>query len=426
MHVVIIGGGASGVLAAAQFARTGAQVTILDPAETLGQGVAYGTHDPAHLLNVAAGNMSAFADQPTHLLDWLGRTGLEGAVTPGTFIRRRSYGTYLAAIAGDLANLRHLRDLCVDLAEEAGGVTLRLASGQSLAADRVVLATGNDTKPTVPDLPAVQAWSGDALEGLAMDAPVLILGTGLTMVDMVLSLDGRGHRGPILAVSRRGLLPLPHATPPRRPVEAEAVPFGAPISALLAWLRRRAATMVAEGADWRSAIDALRPHTTRLWQAMTPDQRRRFLRHARAPWDIHRHRMPPAVHDRLTARQAEGRLTVLADRLTRAERHAGGITVWLGRESQPREMARIIDCTGLADDPRRTTNPLLATLLARGAARIDPIGLGFDFAPDGALIDATGRPSPRIHAIGPVTRAAFWEMVAIPDIRVMARALAEK
>jgi uncharacterized NAD(P)/FAD-binding protein YdhS len=200
-----------------------------------------------------------------------------------------------------------------------------------------------------------------------------MLGSGLTMVDVVLSLDGQGHRGPITALSRRGLLPLPHAKPIPRPAAAEVVPFGAPISELTAWLRRLAASMATEGADWRSAVDALRPHTSALWQAMSLGQRRRFLRHAKPYWDIHRHRMAPEITERLRALVTEGRLQIVAGRVIATERNERGVALHfrrLGRAgTEIRQVARVVDCTGLADDPLRSTNPLIAALLASGAAR---------------------------------------------------------
>ena len=250
------------------------------------------------------------------------------------------------------------------------------------------------------------------------------------MVDMMLSLDRRGHRGKVTALSSRGLLSLPHRPVKPFPVAAEEVPFGAELSELSAWLRYLARKMTSEGGDWRSAIDALRPHTQHLWRSMSLVQRQRFLRHARAYWDVHRHRMAPEVETQVAALRAAGRLEIIAGRIVRAKQGEKGIDVEIARRGRGqieiRKFARLIDCTGLADDPRRSANPLIRALLARGVARTDPLGIGLYINEDYALIDASSQRSKRVRAIGPLARAAFWECIAIPDIRLQCRDLSER
>jgi uncharacterized NAD(P)/FAD-binding protein YdhS len=245
---------------------------------------------------------------------------------------------------------------------------------------------------------------------------------------MALALDRQGHRGPITVVSRRGLLPTAHRLTAPRTVSSREIPFGAAISALLAWLRGLAARMGAEGADWRSAIDGVRPYTQRLWRSMTIEQKRRFLRHARAYWDVHRHRMAPEIERAILGMRSTGRLTLIAGRI-RSVRACGGAVEALieqrGGGVETRRFARAIDCTGLPEDPARSENPLIRALISRGAARLDLLGVGLDVAPNYALIDAKGRPSPRVQVIGPLARAAFWECIAIPDIRGQCEDVAE-
>jgi uncharacterized NAD(P)/FAD-binding protein YdhS len=439
MRIAIIGGGATGVGLAAHLARAlparAAEILVVEPNEILGRGLAYSTDDPRHLLNVRVGNMSVFADQPEHLLRWLERFGAPYGVassTPFSFISRGAYGAYVADLARGLLSsgaIRHIRARCVDLVEVDDSATLRLDTGCELAVDRVALATGNDAKPVLAGLPAEQPWTEAAFVGVDAFDPVLIVGTGLTMIDMALSLDRRGHRGNIVALSRRGLLNSAHRPVAPRSLAAEAVPFGAELSALTAWLRDLAERMEREGLDWRSAVDVLRPHTPRLWRSMSLEQKRRFLRHARPYWDVHRHRMAPEVERRIAALRAAGRLEIVAGRLVGAERRADGIVVRIVRRDrrgeEVRRFARVVDCTGLADDPLRSPNPLIGALLRRGAARLDPLGIGLDVAESYALIDAAGRSSPCVSAVGPLARAAFWESVAIPDIRLQCRDLAE-
>jgi uncharacterized NAD(P)/FAD-binding protein YdhS len=439
VRIAIIGGGATGALAAVHLARRfdagQAEVVLVEPRRDIGRGLAYSTRDPRHLLNVRVGNMSAFADQPDHLLAWLREQGTRSGVdclTEFCFIPRSTYGDYISDLVGRaLASgaVRCMHDTCIDAVESADGVALHLASGRAIVADRVVLATGFGAKPALYDLPAAQAWTDGSLDGLPGDAPILILGAGLTMVDMAVSLDRRGHRGPITVVSRRGLLSSAHRPVASRQLSADAVPFGAEISELLAWLRGLAARMSADGADWRSAVDALRPHAQQLWRSMSGEQKRRFLRHARVYWDVHRHRMAPEIEQHMVRLRSSGRLTIVAGRALSAVQRADGVHVQIARRGvnaiEDRRCARVIDCTGQPDDPRRSGNPLIRALLASGTARIDPLGIGLDVAEDYALIDSSGRPSRHIRVIGPLARAAFWECIAIPDIRLQCEEIAD-
>lgn len=438
MRLAIVGGGATGILAAAhlaqRFAGETVDMVVIDPdeSETLGRGLAYKTDDPRHLLNVRVANMSAFADRPDHLYDWLQARRGADCPSPFSFISRAVYGDYIADLARQTlaeGRARRVRALCLDLEERDDHVRLRLSSGEALDAEVVILATGHDAKPTLAGLPAEPPWSAGTFAGLAADVPILIVGSGLTMVDMALSLDRRGQRGPITVVSRRGLLPSAHRQTSPRGFPAGVIPFGAELSALLAWLRSQAARFAAEGADWRAAIDALRPHTQRLWRAMSADQRRRFLRHARVYWDVHRHRMAPEIEAALRPLIESGRLNIVAGRVVGARSDGADIEVDILRRgagaAETRRFARIIDCSGLAEEPLKCANPLLRALLARGAARPDVLGVGFDVAADFGLVGADGRVSQRVKALGPLARAAFWECIAIPDIRDQCAQLAE-
>jgi uncharacterized NAD(P)/FAD-binding protein YdhS len=436
MRIAIVGGGATGALAAAHLARRARESTdivVIEPAERLGRGLAYSTDDPRHLLNVRASNMSAFGDDAAHFLNWL-RGRNDGALAePFSFVSRKVYGDYVSDVADEAlqsGRIKHLRDVCVGASEGPSFALLRLASGATLGADRVVLATGHDGKPTIAGVAAQQPWDPESLNGLSRDAPLLIVGAGLTMVDMALSLDRRGYKGLITAVSRRGLLPSAHRQVAPRTLAGGDTPFGAELSSLLRWLRNFAGECAAGGGDWRSAIDALRPHTQRLWRAMTPEQRGRFLRHARAYWDVHRHRMAPEVEKRLGALRRSGRLRVVAGRVLYATDLGDRIsaTLRLRGSSEPTtiDVARVIDCTGMSDAPVQPRNRLICSLLDSGLARLDPLGIGLDVAQDFSLVDVKGAPSPRIKVVGPLARAAFWECVAIPDIRLQAQELAER
>jgi uncharacterized NAD(P)/FAD-binding protein YdhS len=435
VRIAVIGGGASGVLAAANLARaTGghAEIVLIERGGDMGRGLAYSTRQPDHLLNVRASNMSAFADDPDHFFRWLlvrgSEFGLEG-VTPACFAPRMIYGEYVRDLLNERTAqaVRCVMDECVAVEESGRGVRVRLRSHGALDVDLAILATGHDVRATpVGGVEARDAWDKDGLETIGRDEAILIVGTGLTMVDVVLSLHRRGHRGPITAVSRRGLAPTTHGPCAPRAISRAC----APVSQLMVWLRNGARFAQAEGGDWRGAVDALRPHTRVLWQTMTLEQRQRFLRHARPWWDVHRHRMAPAVSQVVERLRSDGRLEILAGRIESATRSEGAIQVAVRRRgaatAETLSVSHIIGATGSPDGPRRSRDPLTRDLLQSGAARADPLGISLDVTDAGALIDAAGHASTRIFAIGPPSRAAFWEMIAIPDIRDQCAGLARR
>ena len=299
-------------------------------------------------------------------------------------------------------------------------VVVTLADGTHLPGDFAILATGHDASTTASGCYA-DPWSAPCAAGMTEEAPVLILGTGLTMVDYVLSLLLEAHRGPIIAISRRGLLPKAHRRVSPAPIAVADVPFGAEFSRLFRWFRDLVASHAEHGGDWRSVVDGLRPHTQRLWRELSLPSKRRFLEHARAWWDVHRHRMAPEVESRIAAAISSGRLTVIAAKLAAVEQDTAGACVRYRRRGQSNvasmHVARIVDCTGIIKNPMQTANRLLVSLFDQGLARTDPVGIGIEVSPDCAIVDRHGTPSRRLFAVGPLTRAAFWEIIAVPDIR---------
>ncbi|MCC5974637.1 MAG: FAD/NAD(P)-binding protein [Rubellimicrobium sp.] len=435
-RVVVVGGGASGVLMALHLLRESdsQRVILIERTGVTGCGVAYGTRDPAHLLNTRVSNMAAFGDDPDHFLRWL-RATTDPEACPFSFVSRALYGRYLAetlANAPGRERLTCLRAEAVSIVRGASGVTVQCADGQSLLADSVVLATGH--KLPRPDAGAALSQPWGASDDIDPDGDILLVGTGLTMVDQVLSLLDSGHRGRIEAVSRRGLLPQPHADAAPASIAVEEVPFGAPMSRLLRWLRDRVAQEQACGVDWRSVVDGLRPHVQALWQALDPGARARFLRHAVTRWEVHRHRMPPASADRLNRAMQSGRLVIRRAAFVGAERVSG--TEVLARirsrddgSEEIRNFRRVIDCRGIRRDPGEHAGPMVHDLLASGQARLDPLRLGIEVDADCRVIRADGLPHAGLFAIGPVSRAAFWEITAVPDIRaqvaILSRSMAK-
>ncbi|HYD66983.1 FAD/NAD(P)-binding protein [Azospirillum sp.] len=453
-RIAIVGAGFTGSMLAAHLLRRCEQPTtihLIERSGAPGPGLAYSTPNGAHVLNVRAYNMSAYPDDPRHFLRWLWARNSDSPVPPSghAFVSRAVYGAYIRdvlaqaqAAAPPHVAVRTLRAEAVDVVEEGDGVRLRLDGGPMLPADRAVLCLGNFPPPpprVAADPQAAAAvfassryigdpWDHAAVAAVPPDEAVLVLGTGLTMVDVVLSLLDQGHRGAILAVSRRGLLPTVHEE--TRPYKSFLCPQVMPRTVLdvLIALKADARRAQAAGFDWRAAFDALRPHHHRIWEHLPEEERRRFLRHARPFWEVHRHRLAPEVAARIAAARASGQLSVRAGRLHGLSPDGDGVAAAIaerGGAIDARRVGRVINATGSECDYARIRHPLVQALLRRGLARPDPLRLGLDVTADGALIGASGRPSDRLFALGPASRAPFWEMTAVPELRTQCAGAAE-
>ncbi|KHJ54875.1 hypothetical protein LA66_09955 [Aureimonas altamirensis] len=436
-RILIVGGGASGVILAAHLLKCGPDtlnVALVERRPSFGAGIAYSTDEPDHLLNTRASGMSAYPDDADHFWRWL-TTGnrAEGidCSDPFCFVPRRLYRAYLEDILGAAkGRLQLIEGECVSLSELRGGVAVTLQDGRTELADRVVLATGHAEPRPEPGSGVVGPWLALSELGLAENDDVAIIGTGLSMVDNVAQLRRSGHRGRITAVSRRGLLPhvhTRHSTPFL--LDAADIPFGTSPTYLLRWLRQAAAWHAGRGGDWRDLIDAVRPHTQTLWQSMSLEARARFLRHARTFWEVHRHRMAPQAAQALQQAMDDGQLHIVAGRVVDWQSQEGQTRLTVrkrGGEQMSVDVRRVIDCTGILRDPMSGGNTLAAELVRAGLARLDPLRIGIETDETGAVLDAEGRASGRLFGVGPVTRALFWEVTAIPDIRVQCAALAAR
>lgn len=437
--VAVIGAGFSGVMTALHLLRQPRpiKVILIERRSPIGLGAAYATDDPAHRLNVRAGNMSAWPDRPDDFVAWLKTNDLD--VGQGGFATRGDYGRYLQGLLASLAagpeaagRLLITPDEITAIEPAGDGWTLTCGMGRTIGADAVVLALGNPP-PRAPEAvtPKLEAsgayiadpWRWDTAGLPDGQGPILLLGSGLTMVDAALSLDRLAPGRPLIALSRRGLTPREHQGAPPSPLPC---PPSGPLSPMetLAWLRVEAMRH-----GWRTAIDAVRPATQDLWRGWSLKQRAAFLRHARAFWDVHRHRLSPEVAEQLARMRAAGGLRVLAGKLERANVLEGGRVGMVWRPRGERDAWRLeadlmVNCTGPSTDVERSTEPLIAALAASGLIRADPLRLGLDIDAEHRVIRAGGLPQATLFAVGPITRGALWEINAVPDIRVQAAQMA--
>jgi len=390
----------------------------------MGRGVAYSTTEVAHLLNVRAEGMSAWAGEPGHFAR---RFETEGGNARG-FAQRRFFARYLGEMLAEA-----VASGCVELAErtalsaarDEAGWRVGFDDGSMVDAELLVLAVGNQEPEGLGAFAGVGArfvgnpWGDNARAAVgelaATGGAALIVGTGLTMVDLVLSLNAAGHQGRIVALSRRGLIPRAHADFDPAPVEERELPHG--LTAMFRWLRRRSTEV-----GWRAAIDSLRPYSHSLWQGMTHDEQLRFLRHARPWWDVHRHRIAPEVAGIVAGMVGASQLEVVAARILSAREVSEGVEVGYRRrggvQSRTETFAYVFNCTGPLHSITRSKDPLLRGLLGAGGARPDHLGIGLEVSDD-------CRAGPGLWALGPLTKGRYWEIIAVPDIRDQAAAVAD-
>jgi uncharacterized NAD(P)/FAD-binding protein YdhS len=446
--VAIIGGGFSGAILAAQLLRhsdPSFSVAVVEKTSSVGRGLAYGIECPSLLLNVRARNMSAFPDEPHHFLRWA-QSNYDPATGPGSFLPRAVYGHYVQAVLNQAAQsagkprLEWIRDEAHALSAAPDGATeINLRGGRRLLANQVVLALGN-APPRDPLASWGKSsryfrdpWSADAFEGVDGLGSILLVGSGLTSVDVAVQLRIRGFRGKIHIVSRHGLLPQPHkATDACPPFWNESSPKST--RGLLSLVRKQVRQAEQEGIEWQSVFDSLRPLVARIWQSLPDPERRRFLRHVRPYWEVHRHRAAPQIAQSIAAQISAGQIEVHAGRIIDysetdyAEDDHGVKVTYRDRESgtvNSLQVDRVINCTGPESDCRRLENPLMSALLAGGLTRPDPLFLGLDVSPEGALIGRDGTASQTLYTVGPARKGSLWESTAVPELREQIHRLAQ-
>lgn len=438
--VAVIGSGFSAValsLNLVELLPPTASVSLIGPSEGLGKGVAYAATADCHLLNVPAGRMSLFPDQPDHFVEWLVEEGHGRCDT--AFVPRSLYGRYvrhnLDAALKRTANRAALSLMDAEAlradASHDGGLLFTLSNGTRISAAFSALCTGagtsrlplpetqiaDDVRPFVVHNPWQEDWTGR----LPTDGDVLFVGTGLTMVDQCLLIKRHGFRGTIHAASRHGLMPQSHLAHRSEPLPAAVEPGQGELSAILGKLR----TAASSATDWRAVVDGLRPVTQALWKGLTPLQRRRFMRHAASFWNVHRHRMAPEVAAEIALLRDTGRLTLHRGRLAALRHDVGRITASIdGRTATTASVDMVVNCTGF-ERCTISASPLLANLAEQGIVEPDPNGIGIAVDDDSAVLGAGHGTRNRLYALGALTAGRHWEITAVPDIRAQAKAVAE-
>jgi uncharacterized NAD(P)/FAD-binding protein YdhS len=417
-RVLVVGGGAAGVVTTAALLRQAhldaadVDVTVVERSAVIGPGLAYGTTEPHHLLNNYAARMSALEDDPEHFVRWCRSRGM--AVAAETFVSRESYGLYLAGLLDELvvplgSRLTRLHDEVLDVTDAGTDYLVTTGSGAVLTADVVVLAVGNPP-PRRPrglqvddDRFAPDPWDPALLDRIGRDDRVLLVGTGLTTVDVCAQIASGRPRVRMTATSRHGLLPrrhLPDAPGPDRSFDHDV----RSLTSVLAEVRRR----LAAGSDWRSLVESVKAIGNDVWGSLSLEDKEQFTRHVSRYWEITRHRMAPAMAEIVDDLLATGRLRVVPT-----------------DEVDPATYDLVVNCTGPAPVSSIGWNPVVDSLAVKGMLWPGPFGLGVDVDADGALVDADGLCAHGMYAVGAARRGVEWEVAAVPDIRRQAVHLAQ-
>ncbi len=450
--VAIIGGGFSGTLTAVNLARLAKdplRIVMINHGYPLGRGVAYSTRRVEHLLNVAARNMSAFPDLPNHFVDWLGTrseyAGVAEAVLREQFVPRKIYGDYVQALLfwyGKGAAAPHVRidsiqAEALDVVPGAGSIAVVVEGQPTIAADKVVLATGN---PLPADLvlpegaiahPRYLASPWEITEAQLIDrhANVVLIGAGLTMIDLFLTLSALDWQGTIYAVSRTGLLPLPHFHGIAYADFPPADPTTLGLAGLASLMEEHCRRLRERGENPAIVVDKLRPFTQRVWQAFTVEEKARFCRDYRTRWNVTRHRIPQPIHERLTAALAAGKLRLVQGRIcgmsSSGERIQVAVATSSGSDRTNLEAGWVINCTGPRESYKASNSALYQNLFDRGLVQADELDMGIKAMPSFAVIDGGNYPSEFLFAVGPMLKGSLWETTAVPELRNQTLRVAE-
>ena len=454
LEIAIIGVGFSGMMTAVHLMRKASSpltLYLINDKYDFGKGPAYSTSSSKHILNVPAAKMSAFPDQPGHFLDWVHQLeayrDIDKDILGRVFMPRREYGRYLSEIWNAAVSAKRsdthiniIHERATDIVTEANKNIITLSSGTTISADYVVLATGNEpprnlpvSDPTLYDDPNYigDPWNDKAIQELDRDKDILIIGNGLTMVDTVISIMDHGFRGTIHSISPEGLAIMPHrytAIPYTHLTDEIRQPYR--LHELFTLVNKHIKVFRRAGISPEPVIDSLRPLTQKIWQELSLDDKRRFMRYLLPHWNKIRHRMPGHIYDSLTGLRLSGRFVVNKGRLLNITRNARGITAEIFRVNAQTpdllHVSRVINCIGPHTYVSHSLNPLLQKLVSRGTLQADPLHIGMHVTNRWTLIDAQGQELPTLYTLGGNLRGLLWETTAIPELRGQAEKLASE
>lgn len=449
--IAIIGGGFCGSLTLIQLAKQShipLNIILINKGNPHSKGIAYSTYNQKHVLNVPAAKMSAFPDDPDNFINWIkSKPEYKKFVNEDlndSFLPRVIYGHYLEELFNETINnlsgnvtVNLIDDEAVDIIPSETKTEIILKNNKSVKADKVVLALGN----FLPDNPNIKdnsfynsnkyfsnPWAKESVQGADKDESILIIGTGLTMVDNVLSLLEQGFTGKIYALSTNGYFPLSHKK--RKPYTAILEELHPPykMTELYRIFRKHIKYVLSNGITGEAVVDAVRPKTQEIWLSLSYEDKVKFMTHIRHLWGVARHRLPKEIFDQMQDLIKEGRLEIIGGRLRDLKEDDGKVNVIFKEKKtqQKREINvhRIINCTGPKTDLNKIDNPLIKNLLAKGFITTDEMKLGINALPDGTIIQRDHSISTQLFTLGSLLKGILWESTAVPELRMQAKYLA--
>ncbi|HNP49194.1 MAG TPA: FAD/NAD(P)-binding protein [Bacteroidia bacterium] len=452
LHVAIIGGGFCGVMTLVNLLKSAIKplhITLIHKDELMAKGVAYATYSNKHVLNVEARNMSAFPDQPDHFVKWCIQSGTCTQYTadelPFQYLSRNIYGQYLSEVYRDaLIHLPHHVNVyfthseATDMQQEGDHYRIFCRDGSSVLAHKVVIATGNH----LPGHNAMNGmdglssrlyfpnpWNEESVTGLDNQSPVCIIGTGLTMVDVVLGLHEKNFQNKIYALSPKGFNILAHRPhhPQREILDELAPPYE--LDKLFQLFRKFVHKAWQHGESGETVVDAVRSKTPEIWQSLELKDKQRFMSHVRHLWGVARHRLPGTIHTQIQQLIENGKLEIIAGRILDAYEENGLLTLKIRRRKEQQEeklhVARVINCTGPQTDITKFNSLLFQNLIKRELILADDMRLGIHANVEGSIIQKDGRPSRQLFTLGSLLKGRLWESTAVPELRNQAKQLAE-
>ena len=443
-RITIVGGGASGTLLAVNLLRNAGdkpiEINLIERRSRVGRGVAFGTMQPSHLLNVPCGRMGAFPDEIDHFHNWLTANG--HACDSHDFVPRRLFGAYLrdvfdkeTIVPNPNVRLNLIDDEAVDMSVNGSSAEVMLRSGEIVPSHNVVLAFGNfkPPHPSVTDLSFVDSpsyfqnpWGADLYESIAANDTVFIVGTGLSMIDVALQLNKTGHYGKISAISTRGLLPAVHKLGFTYPSFYDELKGISRITDILKTVRRHAKLADAGISNWRAVIDSLRPVTQQIWLDLPLAEKKYFMQHLSRYWNIARHRMPADAAEVLNEMRANDKLEILRGRLHAIDATDAGFDISFTTDGIEKHASAniLVNCIGSQANFAKIESTLVENLIDRKHIRNDELSQGIAASPDGRVVNKNGEFSEVVYTLGTALRGTLWETTAIPEIRTQARDLA--
>jgi uncharacterized NAD(P)/FAD-binding protein YdhS len=414
--IAIVGGGASGALTALHLASKfgeRVEISIFEKTDApLGAGRAYANPNPEYLLNVPVEKMGYQVTDPGDFSKWVNVHHPEAAQDPHfPFVARAWYLEYLNGKISRLSGLKRITGEVRLASYEKKKWKLKTERGFQDFYDAVFVATGYEERldPEVFKLGDKKVRSlifqpyEKPAEKLRPKDDVIVVGAGLTAFDVWRNFRQAGRLGKVTLISRHGLIPTAHlksapVNPPLKAVPNLSGMTSLQILRVLRAIHRSSVLSLPETAD------QVRTQTSRIWGGWDENEKSRFLKHLARYWEIIRHRLPGTILEDWNAEVSSQSAALMKGKILQIKSSPHGVAVKVKNydETLNLKASAVILASGF-----RTDQESLRFKIPQGLVQKCPFGFGF------RKIRAPG-----LWFVGPASKTEFWEVTAVPDIRV--------